>query len=499
METSTVVALPVREGFAIPDERLYRDPVFVEDVLTTGVRLIKEREAIDAKVVMEGRYKATLEKYEQERESLQNTIDIKAAEIKRLQNDLKDVGITTYDHGRAVGKKEGEDLLTREKEALEEKKGQLASLTQELAKLRTKHTEEVERLQFEKEKEIERIRQESQGILKSLEIKLDSVHSIFQGKDCTSTRIGKIGETFACQILEKNFNPCNVTVTADDDHSADLLLEESGVHIRIEVKNKQKLDRKNDLQKFHDDLKNHSEQGHQYMAGLFVQLQDTTLIDGHRIVHYETRHGMPVIYCGDVLQSRTLFIASVRLLVKLALSGKFSIEDTSSSEDDLEGRYQAAITEHRKTALELLRTIYEQDKDIRSDMKLCDERITVLKEREARLSSLKQRQEEVLKLFPNIKEELKTTMAASVGEKKIDSEKKKAKKTDQDIILEKHLVDFIREKYRRDDEEPSKAQFIRDYEDYTRKQGHEVTLKPYFIDTKCNGIHCLFEKAMRIT
>lgn len=228
------INLNVPMGFVVPDEeRLLSDAAYAAEVLTTGVTVTGLKYDAEMKHVMEERTALVLKQYEQQRDVLQDTIRgltesvaRKEVEVRRVQNELQEGMSGHFENGRQAGRREGSELLEREREELRECKRQLEETKKDLELLR-------------------------HSILE----KMNELHNTLTGKrGLSSKEIGQIGEDFAKAWIESDLNPVQVTVVSDTPHSADLLVEREGVKVLLEIKNKQSLDRIEDLKKFHDDI-----------------------------------------------------------------------------------------------------------------------------------------------------------------------------------------------------------------------------------------------------
>jgi hypothetical protein len=397
------ITLPVGDTFEIPDPKLLTDSDFVENVLSSGVRVVKQLQDLETEFAMDVRSKEAIARYqveinqmtsdhERKKEELvrfcQNKDDrIRELEynIRHLQNELRESTAISLEHGRISGRKEMEDLLNRERQELNERKA------------------ELELLRSEKEDYVSRM-------LKEVRDDVGNVRNIFQKrKGLSAPELGDIGETFANNWIKATFNPADVRVVATEPNSADLLFVHERVHILIEVKNKKEL-RQDDLTKFHDDIERHKAKGHKYSAALFISLPDVTLINKWKTCYYETRSNMPVLYLGGVLESPILLTAAICALSKMAKAGHFGSSSEEDSSDD-ESKNEA----FRQTALKYLLFVHQTQDDINRDKKLLNEFQARILTREMSLREYMKHEAEILSHFDNIEEELQTLMKPSIG------------------------------------------------------------------------------------
>lgn len=424
------VKVCVGEAFA-GDERLTTDAEFGEDVLKTGLKIVRLKEEVETRHVLDSRSQALIKEYEVRIETLtkeyerkkekmlriyeekEEEIARKKQEIQVLQHELQTSTSATYESGRVQGRKDLDVLLEREKAELKERKAELKEKNIEIERLREENHKELERLREETRHEFERLREEK-DMNRHILSELEGVHNIFKKsgrKGLSSVELGEMGQSFVYEWIVANFNPAKISVVHAEAHSADLLFEYDNTHILIEVKNKNHhLDREEDLKKFHNDIHTHSKKGFPRVAALLVSLYDLPLIHGHRTSYIESRHGMPVMYVGGALEAPVLITAALHLLPKLALIGPDN-ETSSSSENELDN----SIMAHKNTAVRFMVTLRQVQEDINKDRKHVEEMMVRLNERERSLVDSINYQAELVKQFPAIEEEVRTVIEPTVG------------------------------------------------------------------------------------
>lgn len=433
------VQVPLRRNYRIPDARFLTDPSFAEDVISTGVSLVKMKESMETKHVLDSRAKTIIDEHEErfeiaskafekkkrellslcedkdevirqkekalhdkrhEYQQLQlelreekdevirqkdRALQDKIREYQQLQNELRENTSHIFETGRLSGKKECEELLERERHELQERK------------------QEIERLKFEKE-----------DMIKVVLDEVGLVSNMFKArKGFSATEIGEMGQHFAEEWIDKYYDPADYTVMASEAHSADILFHHEGVHILIEVKNRSKLTNE-DLVKYHNDIETHAGKTFNYHAAILVSLFDTRLIDSCKTCNIEFRNNMPVLYIGGIKETPLLFTAAIRMATKLARLGLMKKQCSVEEEDSLE----SVVAAHKDTAIQFMRLVYKTQDDINKDRKLHQEGLVRLNCRERDLVEYVSIQSELLRSFPTLEEEVKVFAEAKVGKAK---------------------------------------------------------------------------------
>eukprot|EP00952_Eustigmatos_sp_NYUAD-ZCMA_P014566 56616-Eustigmatos_ZCMA.PRE.1 len=82
-----IVTLPVGDNFVAPDPRLYEDAGYVEEVLSTGVSVLRMKRKVEAEHVMDSRMRELGEEHEKTVKALSAEYEKKIKELLKTTEE----------------------------------------------------------------------------------------------------------------------------------------------------------------------------------------------------------------------------------------------------------------------------------------------------------------------------------------------------------------------------------------------------------------------------
>ena len=258
--------------------------------------------------------------------------------INKLQNE-KTLEITTLiEKGKDITKNEYDKYIKLQEDFNKQMKSNLeqqikdindknTSLYNVINDLQTKNDELTNKL-FELNKMTENNKFDSIiGNFNVLNDKLnDNFNKFFKG----NTEKGILGEQFIESYLSDVFTNCKIIDTSSETAKGDMLFMFDKVKALVESKNVQTL-KKEDIQKFYRDIEIGVSKN-EINSAILISLNDTNLINGKRLFHFEIKYNIPIIMISNVFKN-TEFIRFSILIFNYLIKNGFA--NTESDEDKL--------------------------------------------------------------------------------------------------------------------------------------------------------------------
>jgi hypothetical protein len=259
------------------------------------------------------------------------------------------------------------DALLFEKE-IELRENKIQMLSSELEKAE-KHYQD--KLQHTKETN------QMHELLSDMDKKLNPVIRHYTG---SNDEKGQSGENMVRHMLEKSerYEEAIVTDTSSKKHSGDLRFEWKKIKFLIEIKNKNKLCKETDINKFIFDVDNVSKSNESIDCGLFISLQ-TNIFPGktHEPLQLDYIGSIPVVYLYLKENDPLLLHCALLLLKKVVMLPK----DLSSQEEMLVGyfkNYYDYMISTKKIFEELIDTKKKELRKLGNELELMDRKFSDL-------------------------------------------------------------------------------------------------------------------------
>lgn len=125
----------------------------------------------------------------------------------------------------------------------------------------------------------------------------DNFNKFFKGNN----EKGDYGELFIEKFLSDVFTNCKIIDTSNETAKGDLFFMFDKVKTLIESKNVQIL-KKEDIQKFYRDVEFRVAKN-EINSAILISLNDTNLINGKRLFHFEIKYNIPIIMISNVFKN----------------------------------------------------------------------------------------------------------------------------------------------------------------------------------------------------
>ncbi len=272
--------------------------------------------------------------------------------------------------------------------------------------------------------EISKYKDESnyQNITQNLDNLNNKFSNYFEKIFRENTAKGAFGENFIQNYLSDKFSNSQIINTSKETASGDITFIFDNLNLLIESKNVQTL-KKDDIDKFYRDIEVRSAKN-DINSALLISLNDTNLVNGHRIFHFEIKNNIPIIMISNVFNNNEFIRMAIMILNNLIKKNIFQ-----NNIDNDEEKINILI----KAINQLFDNIKQQISFIENDKILINKLQESYNKREAEIFNTNKIFTELFTKIPNIW--------------KINDNKDKDK--DNDKIL-KDIIDKINIKYQED-------------------------------------------------
>lgn len=271
------------------------------------------------------------EQYDNKIKSLENDISKlqseKTLEITSLIEKGKDITKTEYEKYIQLQEKHNIDLKLNYENQIKQLNSKLSDLDVFINKLNTKNEELTNKL-FDNNKFNENNKYDSLiNNINTLNGKLnDNFDKFYKG----NTEKGDFGEKFIESFLSTYFTNCKIIDTHKETAKGDMLFMFDRVKTLIESKNVQTL-KKEDIDKFYRDVELRSSKN-EINSAILISLNDTNLVNGKRLFHFEIKYNIPIIMISDVFKNQEYIRFSISVFNYLIKNG---YADNESDEDKM--------------------------------------------------------------------------------------------------------------------------------------------------------------------
>jgi hypothetical protein len=165
--------------------------------------------------------------------------------------------------------------------------------------------------------EISKYKDESNyyNITQNLDVLNNKFTTYFEKIFRENTAKGAFGENFIQNYLSDKFSNSQIINTAKETASGDIIFIFDNLNLLIESKNVQTL-KKDDIDKFYRDIEVRSAKN-DINSALLVSLNDTNLVNGHRIFHFEIKNNIPIIMISNVFNNNEFIRMAIMILNNL--------------------------------------------------------------------------------------------------------------------------------------------------------------------------------------
>jgi hypothetical protein len=184
-----------------------------------------------------------------------------------------------------------------------------------------------------------------------------------------NTAKGSFGENFIQNYLSDKFSNSQIINTSKETACGDITFIFDNLNLLIESKNVQTL-KKDDIDKFYRDIEVRSAKN-DINSALLVSLNDTNLVNGHRIFHFEIKNNIPIIMISNVFNNNEFIRMAIMILNNLIKKNMFQNSFDNDEEkvsilikainqlfDNI--KHQISLLEHDKSLINKLQESYNK-------------------------------------------------------------------------------------------------------------------------------------------
>jgi hypothetical protein len=219
--------------------------------------------------------------------------------------------------------------------------------------------------------EISKYKDESNynNISQNLDILNNKFSSYFEKIFRENTAKGAFGENFIQNYLSDKFSNSQIINTSKETACGDITFIFDNLNLLIESKNVQTL-KKDDIDKFYRDIDVRSAKN-DINSALLVSLNDTNLVNGHRIFHFEIKNNIPIIMISNVFNNNEFIRMAIIILNNLIKKNMFQNNFDNDEEkisilikainqlfDNI--KQQISLLEHDKSLINKLQESYNK-------------------------------------------------------------------------------------------------------------------------------------------
>ena len=219
--------------------------------------------------------------------------------------------------------------------------------------------------------EISKYKDESNyiNITQNLDVLNNKFSSYFEKIFRENTAKGAFGENFIQNYLSDKFSNSQIINTSKETACGDITFIFDNLNLLIESKNVQTL-KKDDIDKFYRDIEVRSAKN-DINSALLVSLNDTNLVNGYRIFHFEIKNNIPIIMISNVFNNNEFIRMAIMILNNLIKKNMFQNNFDNDEEkisilikainqlfDNI--KQQISLLEHDKSLINKLQESYNK-------------------------------------------------------------------------------------------------------------------------------------------
>lgn len=206
----------------------------------------------------------------------------------------------------------------------------------------------------------------------------------FQKIFTNNTEKGEYGEEFVQNYLIDKFSGSMIADTHKETASGDILFHFNNLKTLIEVKNVQQV-KPSEVEKFYRDIQQKKDE---INSALFISLNDTNLVKGQKIIHFEIKYGIPIFMISNAFNTPENIRLAI-IIIQYLINHNF-ILDTTKTENaqskDVENKqmFQLLIT----AINEVFEYVQLQRTNLSNDLALMQKMQDSFKKRDSQINNI---------------------------------------------------------------------------------------------------------------
>jgi len=204
----------------------------------------------------------------------------------------------------------------------------------------------------------------------------------FQKIFTNNTEKGEYGEEFVQNYLIDKFSGSMIADTHKETASGDILFHFNNLKTLIEVKNVQQV-KPTEVEKFYRDIQQKKDQ---INSALFISLNDTNLIKGQKIIHFEIKYGVPIFMISNAFNNPENIRLAI-IIIQYLINHNFILDNNGKNKDSQEESKQ--ILQLLITAInEVFEYVQLQRTNLSNDLALIQKMQDSFKKRDSQILNI---------------------------------------------------------------------------------------------------------------
>jgi len=202
----------------------------------------------------------------------------------------------------------------------------------------------------------------------------------FQKIFTSNTEKGEYGEEFVQNYLIDKFSGSSIIDTHKDTANGDLMFHFNTLKTLIEVKNVQQV-KQTEIDKFYRDIQIRKDE---INSALFISLNDTNLIKGQKIIHFEIKYNIPIFMISNAFNNPENIRLAI-IITQYLINHNFIIDNKNKdNKEENKQIFQLLIT----AINEIFEYIQIQKASLANDTALLQKMQDSFKKRESHINNI---------------------------------------------------------------------------------------------------------------
>lgn len=235
----------------------------------------------------------------------------------------------------------------------------------------------------------------------------------FQRIFTNNTEKGEYGEEFVQNYLIDKFSGSNIIDTHKETASGDIIFHFNNLKTLIEVKNVQQI-KPSEVEKFYRDVQLKKDE---INSALFISLNDTNLIKGQKIIHFEIKYNIPIFMISNAFNNPENIRLAI-IIIQYLINHNFILDNQKqNNEEENKQLLQLLIT----AINEIFEYIQLQKNNLSNDFVLLQKMQDSFKKRDSQIQNIDIIINGIFRQYPQLYIH-KSTNAANINTKKENAE-----------------------------------------------------------------------------
>ena len=206
----------------------------------------------------------------------------------------------------------------------------------------------------------------------------------FQKIFTNNTEKGEYGEEFVQNYLIDKFSGANIIDTHKETASGDILFHFNNLKTLIEVKNVQQV-KPSEIDKFYRDIQIKKEE---INSALFISLNDTNLIKGQKIIHFEIKYNIPIFMITNAFNTPENIRLAI-IIIQYLINHNFIIDNQKQQNTKNEEEENKQLIQILSIAInEIFEYIQLQKINLSNDLALLQKMQDSFKKRDSQINNI---------------------------------------------------------------------------------------------------------------